>query len=70
MAIRQISLAYSRIPIKDIARKLQLPTDAEAKYVVAKTIRDDTVDAVITFDTKTTDRYMQSGVSENIYRTT
>ncbi|KAI6178279.1 26S proteasome non-ATPase regulatory subunit 3 [Aphelenchoides besseyi] len=69
-AIRQISLAYSRIPIKDIARKLQLPTDAEAEYVVAKAIRDDTVDAVITFDTKTTDRYMQSGVSENIYRTT
>lgn len=69
-AIRQISLAYSRIPIKDIALKLQLPTDVEAEYIVAKAIKDDTVDAVIVFDTRTVDRYMQSGVTENIYRTT
>jgi len=69
-AIRQISVAYSRISIKDIAKKLLLPTEAEAEYIVAKAIRDDTVDAMITFDSKTADRYMQSGVSENIYRTT
>jgi 26S proteasome regulatory subunit N3 len=68
-AIRQISLAYSRITLKDIAKKLQLPTDAEAEYMVAKAIKDGTIDAAISFDTKTADRYMQSSEADNIYRT-
>ncbi|CAD5206940.1 unnamed protein product [Bursaphelenchus okinawaensis] len=69
-AIRQISLAYSRIPISDIAKKLQLPTEIEAEYIVAKAIKDHTVDAIITCDSRTDSRYLQSGVSENLYRTT
>jgi 26S proteasome regulatory subunit N3 len=47
-----------------------LPTEAEAEYIVAKAIRDGIVDATITFNTKTDARYMESGVAENIYRTT
>lgn len=37
---------------------------------MAKAIKDQTIDAVISFDTKNDDRYLQSGNSENIYRTT
>jgi 26S proteasome regulatory subunit N3 len=47
-----------------------LPNEAEAEYVVAKAIRDKIVDAIITFDTKNSDHYMQTGNAEDIYRTT
>ncbi|KAI6183118.1 26S proteasome non-ATPase regulatory subunit 3 [Aphelenchoides bicaudatus] len=69
-AIRQISLAYSRIPIKEIAAKLQLPNEAEAEYVIAKAIHDKIVDAIITVDPKTSSHYMQTVNAEDIYRTT
>lgn len=47
-----------------------MPNEAEAEYVIAKAIRDKIVDAVITFDTKNSNHYMQTGNAEDIYRTT
>jgi 26S proteasome regulatory subunit N3 len=69
-AIRQISLAYSKISIKDIARKLALSSPAEAEYMVTKAIKEGTIDALVSFDTTADDRYMQTVETENIYRST
>nr|AXS78284.1 26S proteasome non-ATPase regulatory subunit 3 [Anisakis simplex] len=69
-ALRQISTAYSCISISDIRKKLLLQSDHEAEYLVAKAIKDGSIEAVITFDTDVSDRYMQSKQTEDIYRTT
>ena len=45
--IRQLSISYSRISLKDTCLKLQLDSEEDAEYVVAKAIRDGVVDAVI-----------------------
>ncbi|CAD6928893.1 unnamed protein product, partial [Tilletia controversa] len=43
--IRMISLAYSRISLKDITQKLNLESEEDAEYIVAKAIRDGVVGA-------------------------
>ncbi|CAB3402025.1 unnamed protein product [Caenorhabditis bovis] len=68
-AIRQISLAYSRIYIKDIAKKLLMDNETETEYIVSKAIAEGAIDAVITSDTKDSERYMQSSETADIYRT-
>uniref|UniRef100_A0A8R1I243 PCI domain-containing protein n=1 Tax=Caenorhabditis japonica TaxID=281687 RepID=A0A8R1I243_CAEJA len=68
-AIKQISLAYSRIYIKDIAKKLLMDNETETEYIVAKAIADDAIDAVITSDVRDGPRYMQSSETADIYRT-
>lgn len=45
--IRRISLAYSRISLKDICLKLQLDSEEDAEFIVAKAIRDGVIDATI-----------------------
>ncbi|KAJ3084255.1 26S proteasome non-ATPase regulatory subunit, partial [Physocladia obscura] len=45
--IRMISLAYSKISLKDICLKLQLDSEEDAEYIVGKAIRDGVIDAVI-----------------------
>ncbi|KAI6182022.1 Proteasome component region PCI and 26S proteasome regulatory subunit domain containing protein [Aphelenchoides fujianensis] len=71
-AIRQISLAYSRIPHQGHRPQAAGSCRRTPRRSTSWRRRSATtpVDAVITFDTKTADRYMHSGVSENIYRTT
>uniref|UniRef100_A0A1I7WUY0 PCI domain-containing protein n=1 Tax=Heterorhabditis bacteriophora TaxID=37862 RepID=A0A1I7WUY0_HETBA len=75
-AVKQISLAYSRITIKvckyfqDIAKKLQMNSEIETEYMVAKAIADGSIDAVITCDTKDGDRFMRSSETADVYRTT
>uniref|UniRef100_A0A915E3K4 PCI domain-containing protein n=1 Tax=Ditylenchus dipsaci TaxID=166011 RepID=A0A915E3K4_9BILA len=69
-AIRQISLTYSRIFIKDIAKKLQLPSATEAEYVVEKAIKENTIEGCIVYDKKSKERYMQTTEAHNVYRTT
>ncbi|KAI1706454.1 PCI domain-containing protein [Ditylenchus destructor] len=69
-AIRQISITYSRIYIRDIAKKLQLGSTTEAEYVVQKAIKEKTIDGCITYDDKTPERYLQSSESQDVYRTT
>ena len=56
--IRRISVAYSRISLKDICLKLQLESEQDAEYIVAKTIRDGVIDATINHQLG----YMQSNV--------
>ncbi|CAP35636.1 Protein CBR-RPN-3 [Caenorhabditis briggsae] len=68
-AIKQISLAYSRIYIKDIAKKLYMTNETETEYIVAKAIADGAIDAVITSDVRDGPRYMQSSETADIYRT-
>lgn len=44
-ALRGLSLAYSRVPLKVVAHKLGLESEEEAEYVVAKAVRDGVIDA-------------------------
>lgn len=69
-ALRQISTAYSCISIHDIGKKLLLHSDQEAEYLVAKAIKDGSIEAAITFDSNVSERYMQSKEAEDVYRTT
>ena len=45
--IRTISLAYSRISLADITKKLHLDSDEDAEYIVAKAIRDGVIEAQV-----------------------
>ncbi|KAK0546755.1 26S proteasome non-ATPase regulatory subunit [Tilletia horrida] len=45
--IRMISLAYSRISLKDITQKLNLESEEDAEYIVAKAIRDGVVGTTV-----------------------
>jgi 26S proteasome regulatory subunit N3 len=45
--VRGISLAYSKISLKDICIKLQLDSEEDAEFIVAKAIRDGVIDATI-----------------------
>ncbi|VDP23856.1 unnamed protein product [Heligmosomoides polygyrus] len=69
-AVKQISLAYSRITIQDIAKKLGMSNEVETEYMVAKAIADGAIDAVITCDTKDGQRFMRSSETVNVYTTT
>jgi hypothetical protein len=42
-----ISLAYSRISLKDICLKLHLDSEEDTEYIVAKAIRDGVIDAEV-----------------------
>lgn len=42
-ALRTLSLAYSRISLRDISAKLALDSEEDAEYMVAKAIRDGVV---------------------------
>jgi 26S proteasome regulatory subunit N3 len=46
-ALKKISLAYSRISIKDVQAKLKLESESVTEYVIAKAIHDGVLDAVI-----------------------
>lgn len=63
--IRMISMSYSRISLKDICLKLQLDSEENAEYIVAKAIRDGVVDAKINHEKA----YMQSTESSDVYST-
>lgn len=45
--LRKLSLAYSRISLRDICLKLHLESEEDAEYVVGKAIRDGVIDASI-----------------------
>ncbi|CAI4229163.1 unnamed protein product [Auanema sp. JU1783] len=68
-AVKQISLAYSKIAIKDIGKKLQINSDVDTEYMVAKAIATGAIDAYITSDTKDGERYMKSSETVDVYRT-
>merc|ERR1712166_169553 len=45
--LRNITLSYSRIYLKEISEKLNLNTSLETEYIVSKAIRDGVIDAFI-----------------------
>ncbi|WFC94217.1 26S proteasome non-ATPase regulatory subunit [Malassezia brasiliensis] len=63
--IRRISLAYSRISLADITRKLHLESEEDAEYVIAKAIRDGVIDARIDHE----NAIMVSNEAVDIYAT-
>jgi len=64
-AIRRISLAYSRISLDDVAKKLRLESPADAEFIIAKAIRDGVIEAVLDHD----NGWMQSKENTDIYCT-
>eukprot|EP00842_Homolaphlyctis_polyrhiza_P005573 jgi/Hompol1/6016/HPOL_000886-RA len=63
--VRRISLAYSRISLRDICLKLQLDSEEDAEYIVAKAIRDGVIDATIDHEKG----FMKSNENVDIYST-
>ncbi|KAJ3192540.1 26S proteasome non-ATPase regulatory subunit [Irineochytrium annulatum] len=64
--VRMISLSYSRISLRDICVKLQLDSEEDAEYIVAKAIRDGVIDASIDHEKG----YMKSNEILDVYSTT
>jgi 26S proteasome regulatory subunit N3 len=62
--IRRISVSYARISLKDICLKLQLDSEEDAEYIVAKAIRDGVIDATIDHE----NGFMKSNVDLNSFR--
>jgi 26S proteasome regulatory subunit N3 len=50
VALRKISLSYSRIALTDVAARLGLDSADDCEYVVAKAIHDGVIDAAIDHD--------------------
>ena len=64
-ALRTITLAYSRISLRDICFKLRLDSEEDTEYIVAKAIKDGVIDASIDHQ----GRWMQSRVAKDVYET-
>lgn len=64
-ALRTLSLAYSRIPLQEICKKLHLDSEEEAEYVCAKAIRDGVIEASLEHEKG----FMKSKDVVNIYAT-
>ncbi|RKP07469.1 26S proteasome non-ATPase regulatory subunit 3 [Thamnocephalis sphaerospora] len=64
--VRMINLSYSRISLRDICLKLQLDSEEDAEYIVAKAIRDGVIDATIDHE----HGYIQSKENADVYSTT
>jgi 26S proteasome regulatory subunit N3 len=48
--LKKINISYSKISLKDIAKKLSLDSVEETEQIVAKAIRDGVIDAVLDHD--------------------
>ncbi|SCZ99235.1 BZ3500_MvSof-1268-A1-R1_Chr3-1g05895 [Microbotryum saponariae] len=64
-ALRTLSLAYSRISLADVSKKLHLDSEEDAEYIIAKAIRDGVIDATIDHEKG----YMQSRETGDVYAT-
>ena len=64
-ALRTITLAYSRISLRDVCVKLGLDSEEDTEYIVAKAIKDRVIDATIDH----TGGFMQSKVKKDLYET-
>eukprot|EP00096_Caligus_rogercresseyi_P001964 TRINITY_DN1352_c0_g1_i1.p1 TRINITY_DN1352_c0_g1~~TRINITY_DN1352_c0_g1_i1.p1 ORF type:complete len:360 (+),score=111.05 TRINITY_DN1352_c0_g1_i1:492-1571(+) len=64
-AVRSISLAYSRISLEDVAKKLRLGSALDAESVIAKAIRDGVIEATIDHEKG----WMSSKENSDIYCT-
>ena len=60
-----LSISYSRISLRDTCLKLQLDSEQDAEYIIAKAIRDGVVDATINHE----QGYMKSRECVDVYST-
>lgn len=63
--LRKINLSYSKISLADIAAKLLLDSEEDAEFIVAKAIKEKTIDATINH----TERYVASNETIDVYST-
>lgn len=63
--VRMLSLAYSRISLKDICIRLGIESEQSAEYIVAKAIRDGVIEASINHEKG----YMETKRAGDIYAT-
>ncbi|KAF3927182.1 hypothetical protein ABW20_dc0103458 [Dactylellina cionopaga] len=63
--IRMMSIAYSKISLRDICVRLRLDSEESAEYIVAKAIRDGVIDATLNNEKG----YMQSKELTDVYAT-
>ena len=63
--VRMLSLAYSRIPLRDICIRLGIESEQSAEYIVAKAIRDGVIDASINHEKG----YMETKRAGDVYAT-
>jgi 26S proteasome regulatory subunit N3 len=61
--LKKINISYSKISIKDIAKKLSLESVEETEQIVAKAIRDGVIEAVIDHD----QGWMRSQETSDVY---
>ncbi|RXK36841.1 26S proteasome regulatory subunit N3 [Tremella mesenterica] len=64
-ALRTITLAYSRISLRDVCLKLGLDSEEDTEYIVAKAIKDGVIDATIDH----VKGHMESKVKKDVYET-
>ncbi|KAF3940762.1 hypothetical protein ABW19_dt0207358 [Dactylella cylindrospora] len=63
--IRMMSIAYSKISLRDICVRLRLDSEESAEYIVAKAIRDGVIEATLNNEKG----YMQSKELTDVYAT-
>lgn len=63
--VRMLSLAYSRISLRDICIRLGIESEQSAEYIVAKAIRDGVIEATINHEKG----YMEAKRAGDIYAT-
>ena len=63
--VRMLSLAYSRISLRDICIRLGIESEQSAEYIVAKSIRDGVIEASINHEKG----YMETKRASDIYAT-
>lgn len=61
--LKKINISYSKISLKDIAKKLSLESVEETEQIVAKAIRDGVIDAVLDHD----NQWMRSQDTADVY---
>lgn len=61
--LKKINISYSKISIKDIAKKLSLESVEETEQIVAKAIRDGVIDAILDHD----NQWMKSQEISDVY---
>jgi len=63
--VRMLSLAYSRISLRDICIRLGIESEQSAEYIVAKAIRDGVIEATINHEKG----YMETKRAGDVYAT-
>jgi 26S proteasome regulatory subunit N3 len=61
--LKKINISYSKISLKDIAKKLSLDSVEETEQIIAKAIRDGVIEAVLDHD----NQWMRSQDSTDVY---